>query len=192
MTDFSRLTICFSLPRSQSQWWTWLFGHGCVAEHDAMRHFASPKLFAAAWAKRLADEPTRRFFIADTGAIFFHHQLKALLPGVQCMYMFRNPTDVKISLKIQSANKFDAMIDEANALMFAHGFGQQPSRRYYHGQLNVDQLAELWPWVTGLPAPDRNALDYFRNHIVDVPLLQQPSAEPDVAKSLWAYRENVK
>ena len=77
---YEHVTLCFSLPRSRSQWLAWLYGQGCQSWHDPLKHCESPLDLKARIDARGSPD---KLFVADTSALLFHTALTASLPGAR-------------------------------------------------------------------------------------------------------------
>ncbi len=185
VVTYEHITIMFSLPRSRSQWWAWFFGHACLSLHDPMKEHRSPKAFTDG-LKKLPDRP---IFIADTAALFFHGKILDELPGVQTIYMIRNHRDVIASLRKQTGFDMSGLINEENEKLYRHAFHQDKGDRVYWGAINATEMHRLWMKVMKLPPPNDRTLLFWGEHIVDVPLMEQPFGDPDDVKSLMGYKE---
>lgn len=95
--SYSHVTLSFSLPRSRSQWLSWLYGHAVKSWHDPLKHCTHPLDL-----KRMIDEHGQdRLFIADTAAILFHRTITESLPGAKFLYVVRPLDDVLLSMRRQ-------------------------------------------------------------------------------------------
>lgn len=182
VNDFSHVTIMFALPRSRTQWWSRILAHGVTAWHDPLRDHASPHSFL----KRVR-EHQGRLFIADTAAVFFHDAIVSGLPGVQRLYMIRNPVDVIASLRKQTGQDMTINVQQEHAKLFKHAFND--GRRIYWGCIDNQVFGDTWEYVTGATRPDGVTTRLWCDTIIDTPIADQPVGDIHKLRSLMGYRE---
>lgn len=90
---YERVTFLFSLPRSGTQWLTWLYGHAITAWHDPLKNCGSIREL-----KEKVDAVEGRLFIADTSALLFHGQIVDAFPGALRIYLRRPLGEVMPSI----------------------------------------------------------------------------------------------
>lgn len=105
--SYEHVTLCFSLPRSRSQWLAWLYGQAVSSWHDPLKLCKHPLEL-----KEMIDRETGPLFIADTAAILFHTAITESLPGATFLYVSRPPQDVCASLKRQTGFPRTSMVYE--------------------------------------------------------------------------------
>lgn len=141
--SYEHVTICFSLPRSRSQWLAWLFGHAVTSWHDPLKHCEHP--LNLKWM--IDKEPTKPLFIADTSAMFFHGAIRGMLPGARLLYVVRPFEEVYASIEKQG------LPPPGNLLYAMH---ERLMRKAYEGRRDsfctydeIDLFAcSKWPTVT--------------------------------------------
>jgi len=173
MADFSHVTICFSLPRSRSQWLAHLYSQAARVDswHDPLKDCASPRDLVA---KILASKKPK-IFIADTSAILFHSQLRVLLPGARFLYVLRDPKEVCRSIARQLNTDASLIIGPMHKRlqeridMIAH----QVTDYTTYGDIETF-ARDWWPDITG--ADDNAGDDWWRWQnmtVIDKPLRKQ-------------------
>lgn len=177
---YEHVTLCFSLPRSRSQWLAWLYGHAVESWHDPLKHCESPLDL-----KALIDShgPTR-LFIADTSAILFHSAIVESLPGARRLYVVRPLDDVCASLKRETGFPRRSLM-EAMAARLSHEANGATWGRFD----DLDNAAfEWWPEVTGrlkLGAGFQKSRNAIR---IDTPVREQ-AVWPEKRRALMTHRE---
>lgn len=187
MADFSHVTLCFSLPRSRSQWLAWIYSHAPTVDswHDPLKECSSPRELVD---KILASKKPR-VFIADTSAILFHSQLRVQMPGARFLYLVRDPKEVCRSIKRQVNTDASLIIEPMHKRllervdMIAH----QWSSYCTYGDIEV-WARDHWSDITGLATPDDDWWRYRNMTVIDVPLRKQ-TYDRFKAASLLRYSE---
>lgn len=174
------VTIMYSMPRSMTQWWRWLFSHGCHAVHDPLARARHPNHMLDV-VKAAGGE---RIFIADTSAIYFHDYFQRLLPGHRRLYMLRNPADVCASLRQQVGYSMDGFIGDQYGRLCRHAWGEDNNVRLHYGCIKPSHLDALLPLVTGQDITVPGALC----NIVDTPIRAQ-YRDPAATRSLFRYKD---
>lgn len=173
MKDYSHVTLMMCLPRSRSQWMTWLFREKARIDawHDALKGCEHPRDLV----KKIDNHPIDRpLFIADTAALLFRDYLVNALPGLRTLYVSRNPTVVLQSIAKSSGHPTNTqcynMVHRMHHRMQGH-LGQ--NNFYGYHALDSDIVVQLiYERVTGqLPLMSR--VEAARKVIIDVPLMQQ-------------------
>lgn len=182
MNDYSNVTICFSLPRSRSQWLAWLYGRADITSwHDPLSVCSHPNELG-----RSIDQ-SKKTFIADTSAILFHERLCDSLPGARRLYVLRDPRQCSESLKAQTGFLYGARMDRMHAALARAASLAPPENVCEFG--DVSEFARRhWPAVTGTADPGhRFWQDAWLRH-VDVPIREQ-FACPDRRAALMRFDE---
>lgn len=188
MDDFSHVTLCFTTPRSRSQWLTALYGSEIESWHDPLKHCTAPRDLKGMIENRR--HPTRRLFIADTSAVLFHRALLDALPGMRCLYVRRPALEVAESLKRQLGfNHYNQALEMYERVTYASGSGNIGSLCDYKA---LDVMSALW-WegITGTPRPKQRGWwsERFKTKI-DMPLAEQAkSVDPDRRRELMRHVE---
>lgn len=183
---YEHVTVCFSLPRSRSQWLAWLYGHAISSWHDPLKLCKHPLEL-----KEMIDQANTQgpLFIADTAAILFHSAITESLPGARFLYVVRPPQDVCASLKRQTGFPRTAMVYE----MFARLLHERCSVNEEQGcaYSEIDDAARNW-WqpITG------RSTDFFpaglwhkmRGTVIDLPLSRQ-HVDPFLRNELMRHKE---
>lgn len=182
--SYEHVTVCFSLPRSRSQWLAWLYGHAISTWHDPLKLCKHPLEL-----KEMIDGHDGPLFIADTCAIMFHASITESLPGARFLYVARPPQDVCASLKRQTGYPRTSMVYE----MFARLLHERRSAKDELGcaYSEIDDAARQW-WqpVTGRDTtffPD-SLWHKMRGTVIDLPLSQQ-RVDPFLRNELMRHKE---
>lgn len=195
---YEHVTLCFSLPRSRSQWLAWLYSHAVESWHDPLKHCESPLDLKA----RIDACKAERIFIADTSAILFHGLLSAALPGARRLYVLRDPREVCESLKRETGYPRRRMVDDLFARVEREAKHALPSSVAFCGAADwltrawprgehehIDRrAAQWWPAVTGRPPL---APGFYASRIairIDTPVREQP-VWPEKRAALMAHAE---
>jgi hypothetical protein len=185
MVSYDRLTIIYSLPRSRSQWFTWLFRHACEAWHDGMRGCSSPRAFRDKVLIYLRENEHKRLVIADTGAILFYDELERLMPGHRKAFVIREVQDVIRSLHRQGVTGLDDMMRRQANMLARHSGGHFV---FHFNSITVHELARLWRTVTGEYHRPLPFFEKANKVYVDTPIKDQPQA-PRAARSLIRFAD---
>ena len=171
--SYEHVTLCFSLPRSRSQWLVWLYGHGCQSWHDPLKHCESPlDLKTRIDARGNKD----RLFIADTSALLFHTALTASLPGARRLYVMRPWNEVLASIDAQAPR--DSVLTTLLSRMYQRVRAQGPlcPRGDWTTYADLDDAAHRWwPDITGRPALGAGFYASRCAIRIDTPLREQES-----------------
>ncbi len=182
---YEHVTLCFSLPRSRSQWLAWLYGHAISSWHDPLKLCKHPLEL-----KEMIDgHDAERLFIADTAAIMFHTAITESLPGARLLYVVRPPQDVCASLKRQTGHPRTSMVYEAFARLLHERCSVADEQGCAYSEVN-DAARNWWQPITG------RSTDFFpaglwhkmRGTVIDVPLKQQ-HVDPFLRNELMRHKE---
>jgi len=183
--SYGHVTVCFSLPRSRSQWLTWVYGHAIHAWHDPLAFCTHPLDLK----DRIDHTPPGRIFIADTSAILFHSAITASLPGARFLYVLRDPSEVCASLKRQTHFPRKRMIDSMYTRLVAEYYSaDEACVSPFNG---LDRAASTWwPYITGQPhyALPPDFWSVAAKTRVDTPVREQ-IAYPEKRYALMLHRE---
>ena len=187
---YEHVTLCFSLPRSRSQWLAWLYSHAALSWHDPLKTCSHPLDL-----KRMIDEQAtlrRPVFIADTAAILFHEAIAESLPGATLLYVVRPLEDVLQSVHRQGVpanSELTAMLSYMHAKLLTAARAAPAERRCEYGE--VDNAAKRW-WPVATKRPSDGLLGNFfseaNNTVIDMPLRDQANF-PDKTRRLLAHAE---
>lgn len=183
---YEHVTICFSLPRSRSQWLAWLYSHGCDSWHDPLKHCESPLDLKARIDAR---GNTNKLFIADTSALLFHTSISASLPGARKVYVMRPITEVLTSIDRQVARNHDmtSLLSKMYQRLRAQSCEAEPGHFAYYPTL-ADSARAWWPSITGKPNLGAGFFDSRCAIRIDTPLRDQESY-PYKTRLLMCYVE---
>lgn len=184
--SYEHVTLCFSLPRSRSQWLVWLYGHAADAWHDPLKHCESPLDLKACIDAR----GTRsKLFIADTSALLFHQALTASLPGARRLYVMRPWGEVLASLdkQVPRNHEMTALLSKMYSRVRAQG--PLVPRGDWTTYADLDESAHRWwPSITGKPSLGAGFFDSRCAARIDTPLRDQESY-PYKTRLLMRYVE---
>jgi hypothetical protein len=179
---YERVTFLFSLPRSGTQWLTWLYGHAITAWHDPLKNCASIREL-----KEKVDAVEGRLFIADTSAVLFHDQIVEAFPGAQRLYLYRPVGEVMKSITdndgVYSPEVLYAMHGQMEGFSF-YGYGVwvfSDLHRFAH---------HYWYEITGDSGQLDKTWELWCMHKIDKPLREQYRlVNTAKARRLFAQRE---
>lgn len=188
--NYAHITLCFSLPRSRSQWLAWLYGHAAMSWHDPLKTCEHPLDL-----KRMIDEQVtmqRPLFIADTAAILFHHAITESLPGATFLYVVRPLDEVMQSIYKQGVTpgmELAAMLSYMHAKLLTASRAAPIEHRCEYRE--VDDTAKRW-WPIATKRQSEVAYANFfaqaNGTVIDVPLRDQANF-PDKTRRLLAHAE---
>ena len=171
--NYNHVTLCFSLPRSRSQWLAWLYGQATTSWHDPLKMCKSPQDLKA----MIDSASAHPLFIADTAAILFHSAITSMLPGATFLYVLRPLPDVWASIDkqgIQRSLALDALLSRAYERLLAESRAAPPENRCHYAE--VDDAAKRW-WPVATKRPSDGLLGNFfseaNNTVIDMPLRDQ-------------------
>ena len=184
--SYGHVTICFSLPRSRSQWLTWYYGRALQhAWHDPLALCVHPLDLR----ERIDHTPPGRIFIADTSAILFHSAITASLPGAQFVYVLRDPREVCASLKRQTHYPRTRLIGDMHTRLLRES--QEVEKLSVSQFADLDRKASMWwPSITGFShaAMPPDFWSVAAKTRVDTPVHEQ-IAYPEKRYALMLHRE---
>jgi len=182
MPDYSNVTLCFSLPRSRSQWLAWLYRKADITSwHDPLNACSHPADLA------IATPTDRKVFIADTSAILFHRKLSVAMPGARFLYVLRDPKQCAESMKRQTGFLYEAKMARMDEALRRFAAAAPPENVCdYDG---VSEFARRhWPHATGTADPGNRFWDDAWLRHIDVPVRDQP-AYPERRAALLRHDE---
>ena len=168
--DYSHVTLCFSLPRSRSQWIAWIYAHAAsvASWHDPMKHCSSPHDLV----RMIEVSSHERVFIADTSAILFHSQLRVLLPGARFLYVVRDATEVCRSIRRQLDTDAALIIEPMHRRLLERMQDAPVLDTTSYG--GIEEFArDHWPDITGEEDRGDDWWRYRNMSIIDVPIRKQ-------------------
>jgi hypothetical protein len=177
---YERVTFLFSLPRSGTQWLTWLYGHATTAWHDPLKNCASIREL-----KEKVDAVEGRLFIADTSALLFYDQIVEAFPGAQRLYLHRPLPEVMKSI-VDNGGVYSPEILQA---MYSRLEGAAFYGETVWAFEDLHLFAQhYWQAVTNRDCPDN--IDAYFHWIIDKPLPEQYRLINHAkARRLFAQRE---
>lgn len=183
---YEHVTLCFSLPRSRSQWLAWLYSHGVESWHDPLKHCESPLDLKARIDAR-GDKS--RLFIADTSALLFHTSISASLPGARKVYVMRPITEVIASIERQVPRSYERewLLSKMCQRLRAQASVAEPGHFAHYSTL-ADSARAWWPSITGKPNLGAGFFDSRCAIRIDTPLRDQESY-PYKTRLLMRYVE---
>ena len=199
MRDYSRVTFMFCLPRSRSQWFAWLINKSSntVAWHDPLKRCGHPNTLVLMIDKFLDDNPDKRLFIADTAAVMFFRYFTMALSApsmsssraMNYFFVRRQFGDVLHSMREQTGKWMtDFLIKQG--IYLDHVSVLHPSPIVEYNSIALKNVRKLWMWITkGDYITEKDLYDAMAT-VVDTPVRDQV-ADPDLVRSLLAYRENA-
>ena len=181
------VAFLFTMPRSRTQWLTWLFRKfGVNAWHDPLSQCSNPMQLV----HRIESYESRNdapLVVIDTAAVFFHQQLTQALPHARRAYLIRYHREVVESIRRQTGRSAPRM-EEQNERLFRYAYDADVLRIHY--AMLDQEIGELWRFCALQPVPKELQVNYDRylRRRVDVPMAQQPL---DLAKTkaLMRYLE---
>lgn len=183
--DFSHVTLCFTTPRSRSQWLTWFYSFGVESWHDPTKNCHAPRDLKGMIEAR--KRPDSRLFIADTGAILFHDALLDALPGVRCLYVLRPAADIAASLRRETGFLYTSEALDLHERVRRRAFAGPPQRWSSFESLNVRSRL-WWPGIVGREFDMDSEWRRMCAQVIGVPLLDQ-EVDVDARASLLQYKE---
>ena len=169
--SYEHVTICFSLPRSRSQWLAWLFGHAVTSWHDPLKHCEHP--LNLKWM--IDKEPTKPLFIADTSAMFFHEAIRNMLPGARLVYVLRPFEAVYTSIEKQGLPPPGNMLYAMHERLVRKA--NQAGRDDYCTYDEIDLFARCtWASIAGNHYHPWSWWAAARDTRIDTPMLRQKSS----------------
>lgn len=181
--SYEHVTLCFSLPRSRSQWLAWFFGQAVTSWHDPLKHCEHP--LNLKWM--IDQQPGKRLFIADTSAVLFHDAITRSLPGANFLYVLRDPIDVCASLKRETGFPHTSTIQAMNKRLVAAALGADYACTYERLDSHVPHW---WRIVTGR-SPKGEVEKFWlqaKATRIDTPVNEQ-DAYPEKLRCLMQHKE---
>lgn len=170
--SYEHVTLCFSLPRSRSQWLTWIYAHAkdVASWHDPLKDCSSPQELVDLIDKARMS----KVFIADTSAVLFHSQLRVLLPGARFIYVVREAKEVCASIRRQLNTDAALIINPMHRRLMERvdDVAHRPSDYTHYGDIEAF-ARDHWPDVTGEPDRGDDWWRYRNMSVIDQPLREQ-------------------
>lgn len=180
---YPHVTVCFSLPRSRSQWLAWLYGLAATSWHDPLKQCRSPQDL-----KQMIDQHTSGpLFIADTSAILFHQAVTSMLPGATFLYVLRPLPEVVESIYRQHLDPPEKLL-RSMLERLEHEAAKAPWSRSCKYR-EIELFARLhWPTATWSNDLGNSKWKAACAEHVDVPLARQKSSPQNLA-ALMQHKE---
>jgi hypothetical protein len=174
MTSYARLSIALALPRSATYWSTRMVRPGVFdAWHDPLGPLRGD---VDALRERvdlaLAANPGR-LYLADTGGVLWHHQLRKAFPRARFAFILRDPGQVEASLRAAGAPLDPHVLRTMHrALLDAVASCDLPTLIRYRRPFDRDGARRLWRMATGT-MPGADWIDGMRAQSLARPLEEQ-------------------
>jgi hypothetical protein len=174
MTTYTRLSIALALPRSGTYWSTRLVRPGVFdAWHDPLGPLRGDVDALRAQVDQALASNEGRLYLADTGGVLWHHQLRKAFPRARLAFILRDPGQVEASLRAAGAPLPAHQVKVMHrALLDAIGSCDNPVLIRYRRPFDLDGARRLWRMATGT-LPGATWLESMRAQSLARPLAEQ-------------------
>lgn len=174
MTYYSRLTIALALPRSATYWSTRLVRPGVFdAWHDPLGPLRGDVDALRERVDRALMDNEGRLYLADTGGVLYHRQLRKAFPRARMAFILRDPGQVEASLARAGAPLPTHLVQRMHlALLDALGATDSPLMIRYRKPFDLDGARRLWRLATGT-MPGAGWIDSMRSQTLARSLEEQ-------------------